>query len=248
MSFYATRPTLDSVAVRNPIFGDVREFGEQSELLEILWWLSDNEENAGQQMVAQGRQGLVPDGSPVTLRYRRLCPLWHLRREEGEGQEPPPASSGPPVDPFDRSMDAGPPPEDSPFVYSGARIMINGTYFSPLDKTAEEIVISRIARPPDGSPAVGNAADLLRACCTYDSEPAPASPFDQPNGKTILFAVTHATGRWSHATNVIVRIGPAGFTVPPREVIIVRGARAAHHGGAVFYNAPPAPAPAPPTI
>jgi hypothetical protein len=246
MAFQTTRAIVDGIAYRNPVYGDVRDFGDFAELLEVLWWLSDNDANAGQQMIARGRANADPDGTPITLRYRRLCPLFHLKREDTQDAADDIAS--PYLDRFDRSMDAGPPPPESPFVYSGARLMIDGTYLRPLNKSAEEIVISRIARPPAGSPAVGNAADMLRGHAVYDSQPASDSPFDQPNGKIILYAVIYGTGRWRNATNVIVRYGPSGITVPPREVIIVRGARPYHHANPTSYSTPPAAPPAPPTM
>jgi hypothetical protein len=246
MAFHAAREIIDGIAWRNPVYGDVRDLGEFADLLEVLWWVSDNGDNAGQQMIARGRRGADPEGDPVTLRYRRLCPLWHLRREDdGNGEDP----AAPFLDPYDRSMDAGPPPDDSPFVYSGARILVDGTFIAPLNKTAEEIVISRVARPPDGSPAVGNAADVLRAYSVFDSEPSPTSPFDWPAGKTILYAVTHGTGRWRYASNVVVRFGPsAGSNAPPREVLIIRGSRPYHHAHPLAFVPPPAVRPPPPTM
>jgi hypothetical protein len=239
MAFHTTRELIDGLAYRNPIFADVRDIGDVAELLEVLWWLSDDgEDNAGQQLIWRGRQGGAPIDDPTapvtTLRYRRLCPLWHLRREGEEEAAPPPAPEPSALPPYDLSMGPEPP---APYVYSGARILVDGTHFPAVGKTAEEIVISRVARPPPGSPVVGNAADSLRAAAVYDDTPSPTAPFEQPEGKTILYTVVAAHGRWNNATNVIVQFGPpfAGRQAP-REVIILRGARPYHHGNPVGYS------------
>jgi hypothetical protein len=230
-AFHLTRSLIDSIAARNPIFGDVRDIGQAADLLEVLWWRS---EDAGQQMVWRARPESDPAGATLSRRYRILFPLWHLRREPGD-----PALAEETLLPDrDLSMDAGPPPPpDSPFVYSGARIQFDGAHFPGIGKTAEEISISRVARPPDGSPALGNAADTLRAAAIYDAAPTSASPLDQPPGTVVLYAVTQASGRWSNATNVVVRFTPIVAGMPgPREVSIIRGCRPYNHAAPVGYE------------
>jgi hypothetical protein len=216
MSSFRTPALLNDIRINYSIYGDIRDFQNAAEVLDVHWWFSDNTLNAGEQLAWQGRI-LLPPNTPITLRYKRLCPLKYAIPQDPSGGGPVP----PPV-----------------YVDSGAKLLIDGSHFRAANKVMEEVFISRVQPDPDPAVVYNGAVDMVRAIATFDVDLSPTTnlfnyKFDMPT--PIVYIVTAATGKWATATNVIINYE---FDKVIREVSIVRGIRCETHASGMQMDEP----------
>lgn len=197
---------------------DIRDLGRRIELLDLMWWPSNNTNHAGDMLLSVSAD---PDsGKPNTMRYRRVNDLY--RESSASSMEP-----------------------SGELIFTEGTIFVPNiepeVNFSPERVNAQRISerLHILGNPRQGSAAsqvFGTEDSIIAAAAFHNPRrifPV-LQPFDPmvdsfdaarpPAVLPVVYTVLHATGRWKGATNVIVGYVADAYGLP-REVAVVRGMR-----------------------
>jgi hypothetical protein len=226
-AFERVRPLLDQIANWSSRTTDIRTPGARVEVMDVLWWPSNRTTFAGDMLLWRGFAD-PPTTTPISLRYKRVCPLYRAQ----------PGSSPTAYAPSDELV----------FI-DGVILRNNGptstirNLFSFYNETLEIVGAEPEQDDPDAPPVFGRAP-TIRATAIFPYSPASflnnanifRDPFNvfrdtaglqqgNPGVQPVVYQVRHATGLWTGATNVVV--GYVGHTTNAlelmREISIVRG-------------------------
>jgi hypothetical protein len=230
-AYGSVRPVLNQIANTYPHTTDIRTPGARVEVMDVMWWPSNREDFAGDMLVWRGFE-TPPTTVPISLRYKRVCPLY--RAVVGSGS---PAT-------YERS--------DELIFTDGVILRANSTdatirnSMSFYNETLEVVGPEPSGAADEGFPVYGRAP-TIRATATFPFTLGSFAfggnvfrdPFNvfrdtsnilagRPQVSPVVYEVRHATGPWTGATNIVV--GYVGHTNGDplqlmREVTVVRGLR-----------------------
>lgn len=247
MAFERAASSVRLIARNTARFDDIRDLGRRVELLDTLWWPSDNTANAGDMLLWQTVRQVPEDPPPVvpflvatTLRYKRVNRLYR-RAEDSQELLPTPAlvlADGVAFTPFIE------PGGESATRVNAQRISERLFLFAGEQRQGGAGAGGGGDASPSPSSAASPAAipvlgreDSLSAVAVYQNPrrgDTSSDPFDRfqdswavvspPTVFPVIYTVTHATGRWRGATNVVVGYVATRYE-QPWEISVVRGMR-----------------------